>query len=158
MKHWIWILLLVVLGNSSLLFSQSYHIGDVIVNDDGSKGVVFYINPEGTGGWMVAMDDVSSGCKWGSTMSISGVATCSPGSTTFTLLNELDGKENTRKIRAYQNNNTNYAAGKVDYPNWYLPSIGQLRILISRMSMIQSALIVNNGSVLQNSFYWFCIS
>ena len=154
-KHWIWILLLVVIGNSSLLFSQQYHIGDVIVNEDGSQGVVFYINPDGTGGWMVAMDDDSPGCKWGGTGSISGVPTFnSYVNNTAAFLAELDGKENTRKIREYQGNNPNYAAGMVEYPNWYLPSIGQLRILISNMGLIQSALTSNNGSILQNSFYW----
>lgn len=39
--------------------------GSVITNPDGSMGVVFYTNPTGTGGTMVALDDASDGCAWG---------------------------------------------------------------------------------------------
>lgn len=154
MKRLIWIILLLVLGNSSLLFAQQYHIGDIIENPDGSKGVVFYINPSGTGGWMVALNDVSPGSKWGT---LSNVTTLTDFSAinTVDFFNELDGKNNTQKIRTFQNNSTSYAAGQVDYAHgWYLPSVGQIRILISSMGMIQSVLTSNNGSILQNEYYW----
>ena len=46
--------------------SQNYQIGDVIYNpDDCTKGVVFWINPDGSEGWMVALNDISIGCAWG---------------------------------------------------------------------------------------------
>jgi hypothetical protein len=154
MKRWIWIILLLVLGNSSLLFAQQYHIGDIIENPDGSRGVVFYINPAGTGGWMVALNDVSPGCKWGTSSNVNTL-TDFPSVNTESFFNELDGKTNTQKIRAFQNNNPTYAAGQVDYAHgWYLPSIGQIRILISSMGLIQSVLTSNNGSIPQNKYYW----
>ena len=153
MRNKIWILLLFLLNNS-LLFSQHCHIGDVITNPDGSKGVVFYLNPDRLGGWMVALNDISSGCQWGSKEDIPRLPNYT-AQTTDPLLLEMDGKENTRIIRAFQNNNLNYAAGKVDFEHgWYLPSIGQLRILYSKLALINSSLVANGGTVLGNGKYW----
>ena len=58
-------MLLLLLNNSLLLFSQNYQIGDVIVNPDGSKGVVFWVNETYTEGWMVAMEDFPDDYQWG---------------------------------------------------------------------------------------------
>ncbi|MBQ5958200.1 MAG: T9SS type A sorting domain-containing protein [Bacteroidales bacterium] len=154
MRKKIWILLLLLLNNSLLLFSQHCHIGDIITNPDGSKGVVFYLNPDRLGGWMVALNDISSGCQWGSKEDIPRLPNYT-AQTTDPLLLEMDGKENTRIIRAFQNNNLNYAAGKVDFEHgWYLPSIGQLRILYSKLALINSSLVANGGTVLGNGKYW----
>ena len=153
MKHKIWILLLLLLNNSSLLFSQHCRIGDVITNPDGSKGVVFYLNPDRLGGWMVALNDQSSSCKWGTNTDIPDLPNYTAQDAT--LLTELDGKENTGIIRAYQNNSTTYAAGKVDFAHgWYLPSIGQLRILFGTLALIEPSLIAYGGSSLGNDKYW----
>ena len=147
-------MLLLLLNNSLLLFSQHCHIGDIITNPDGSKGVVFYLNPDRLGGWMVALNDISSGCQWGSKEDIPRLPNYT-AQTTDPLLLEMDGKENTRIIRAFQNNNLNYAAGKVDFEHgWYLPSIGQLRILYSKLALINSSLVANGGTVLGNGKYW----
>ena len=146
--------MLVLLSNSLLLFSQHCHIGDVITNPDGSKGVAFYINPEGTGGWMVALNDVSSGCPWGELNDdIPGLPNNELN--TPSLQNEINGKENTRIIREHQNNSSTYAAGKVDFNHgWYLPAAIQLRMLYSTMSLIESSLVANGGSILSNNRYW----
>ena len=151
----IWILLL-IMCNSLLLFAQQYHIGDVITNPDGSKGIVFYINPEGTGGWMVKLTDDSGGCKWGTNGDISGLSNYASPTNTQEQLTHLDGYQNTQIIRNFQNNNTTYAAGKVDFNHgWYLPSLGQLRILISKLGLIKTALTSNGGAVLNNDkLYW----
>ena len=154
MRNKIWILLLFLLNNSLLLFSQHCHIGDIITNPDGSQGIVFYLNPDRLGGWMVALNDISSGCQWGSKEDIPRLPNYNAQSTDPLLL-EMDGKENTRIIRAFQNNNLNYAAGKVDFEHgWYLPSIGQLRILYSKLALINSSLVANGGTVLGNGKYW----
>ena len=147
-------MLLLLLNNSLLLFSQHCHIGDVIINSDGSKGVVFYLNPDRLGGWMVALNDQSTGCKWGTNTDIPELTNYA-AQNADPLLMELDGKENTRIIRAYQQNNATYAAGKVDVAHgWYLPSIGQLRILFGNLALIEPALVANGGSVLSNGKYW----
>ena len=152
--HRMWILLVFLLSNS-LLFSQHIHIGDFITTPDGSEGVVFYLTPEGTGGWMVALTDQPSECRWGTSEDVPDLPNYA-AQTTDPLLLEIDGKENTRKIRAFQNNNTTYAAGKVDFEHgWYLPSAGQMRILASKLALIESSLIANGGTSLsRNKKYW----
>lgn len=147
----IWIITLFLLGNSLLLFSQNCHIGDIIVNSDGSKGVVFWVNDNRTAGWMVAMEDVSSSIKWGSRITINNL----PYTTSYSqyrfdmLLSDLDGKGNTQKIREIAQTTSgwpsNYAAGEVDYDNgWYLPSVGQLRILFANLALIETKMASNN--------------
>ena len=155
MMRKIWILLLLLLNNSLLLFSQHCHIGDIITNPDGSKGVVFYLNPDRLGGWMVALNDQSSNCAWGELKDIPDLPNYTEQSTNVLLL-EMAGKENTRIIREYQNNNTNFAAGMVDYAHgWYLPSIGQLRILFSKLALIKASLEDNGGTSLSSGKkYW----
>lgn len=148
-------MLCLLLNNCSLLFSQHFQIGDVVINSDGSKGIMFYVHPNGLGGWMVALDDASNSCKWGAIEEIDGLNNYSQNTTEPLLTNELNGKENTRIIRNAQNNDTTYAAGKVDFENgWYLPSIGQLRILYSKWAIIENSLIANGGVTMNNKDYW----
>lgn len=162
----IWTILLLLLGNSLLLLSQNYKIGDVIVNPDGSKGVVFYVNDNRTGGWMVAIEDASSGCAWGKRTTIQNLPlTGSSDQFRFDLLlPELNGYNNTGIIRAKaQSPNSGwpspYAAGVVDYAHgWYLPSIGQLRILYANLALLEANVDPDAGftSLLNanNKFYW----
>lgn len=57
----IWMILILMLCSSFILHSQYCHVGDVIYDNNGNpQGVVFYINPEGTAGWMVALTDASA--------------------------------------------------------------------------------------------------
>ena len=135
--------------------AQGYKLGDVITNDDGSRGVVFYVNPDGSGGWMVALTDASSGCPWGTSADIPALANQNPNSL-LQLLNDTDGYGNTEKIRAYQNNSSTYAAGKVDFAHgWYLPSTGQLRKLFGNLGKISGAITAAGGSTLSASNgYW----
>lgn len=135
------------------MMAQGYKLGDVVINDDGSRGVVFYLDPDG-GGWMVALNDASSDCPWGTSNDIPTLANQSP-SLSQQLLNYTDGYGNTEKIRAYQNNSDSYAAGKVDFGHdWYLPSAGQLRKLFGSLAKIEGAITAAGGSTLSNSLYW----
>ena len=149
------ILLLLLAAMPRLLAQTSYMLGDIITNDDSSRGVVFYVNPDGSGGWMVALNDASTGCAWGAWGDIPALANQNP-SYHQQLLNDTDGYGNTEKIRAYQNNNTSYAAGKVDFAHgWYLPSAGQLRKLFGNLAKIEGAIAMAGGSTLSNSsYYW----
>lgn len=149
-------MLLIMLNNSLLLFSQHCHIGDVVTNpSDGVQGVVFYVNTEGTGGWMVALNDQSSGCPWGTSGDIPDLPNC-PNNNVSLMWQETNGKENTRKIREYQQNNSSYAAGMVDFEHgWYVPAIGQLRILYSNLAVIEASLTAHGGTILsREKEYW----
>ncbi|MBR4391092.1 MAG: hypothetical protein IKT08_03185, partial [Bacteroidales bacterium] len=155
MRSKIWLILLFLLGNSSLLFSQYYRVGDVITNPDNTKGVVFYINPEGTNGWMVALNDAtsSSGCIWGGNGHIQDLP-ANVTNASINLLNQLNGEAYTQAIlkagSGYPaaSNAANWGEG------WYLPDIGQLRILVSKIALIEGPLTDNDGSTLSANYYW----
>ena len=136
--------------------AQGYKLGDVITNEDGSRGVVFYVRPDGSGGWMVALNDASTGCPWGVSGDIPALTNQDPPNYYQALLNDTDGYGNTEKIRAYQNNSSAYAAGKVDFEHgWYLPSAGQLTLLCGNLSTIEGAIAAAGGTTLSaNSNYW----
>jgi hypothetical protein len=150
-----YLLILVLIGLvASPMMAQGYKLGDVVINDDGSRGVVFYINPDGSGGWMVALTDASTGCAWGSSDDIPALVNQSP-SFNQQFLYDTDGYGNTEKIRAYQNNSNLYAAGKVDFAHgWYLPSAGQLRKLFGNLAKIEGNIAAVGGSTLSTSAYW----
>ena len=150
MKKILAILLLFCCG---ILSAQTYRIGDLYTAPDGSRGVVYYIHPDGSGGWVVALTDASMGCAWGDTTDV-------PGLTNHTsayfqnLLNDTAGFVNTQTLRSYQNNDTSYAAGKVDFEHgWILPSPEQLRMLYGRLPFIITPL-TNLGTNLAYSQYW----
>ena len=148
-------ILLLLLACVPCALAQGYKLGDVITNDDGSRGVVFYVNPDGSGGWMVALTDASTGCPWGTSADIPALANQN-SSYSQQLLNDTDGYGNTEKIRAYQNNSTSYAAGKVDLAHgWYLPSAGQLRKLFGNLAKIEGAIAAAGGNTLSSAnAYW----
>ena len=136
--------------------AQTYRVGDVIQNDDGSIGVVFYVNFDKTGGWMVALEDVSTGCPWGTANNIPNLTDYNPGDFFYQiLLTDLDGLANTQTIRAYQNNNANYAAGKMEINHgWYLPSCGQLEYLYTALPFIEASITALGGATLVEDCYW----
>lgn len=133
----------------------SFAIGDVITNPDGSKGVVFYINPTYTGGCMVALEDISTTCPWGSNVDIKYLRNYTFTKNEF-MLTDLEGYANTSVIRDYQSANADYASGKVDYGHgWYVPSAGQLRKLFGALPFIESAITSAGGTTLaENANYW----
>lgn len=82
------------------VLAQNYKIGDVITNDDGSRGVVFYVKPDGSGGWMVALTDASTSCRWGTSGDIPTLSNWYPPSSSNEdqmMLYQIDGYGNTQK-------------------------------------------------------------
>ena len=73
MKKTIIISILLCLYTALGLHAQGYHLGQVITNPDGSQGVVFYLNEDGSSGWMVALHDVAFSVPWGLTDEIEGL-------------------------------------------------------------------------------------
>ena len=118
------------------LNAQEYHLGQVITNPDGSKGVVFYLSPDGTSGWMVALHDAALSVPWGAASGIEGLPNITPstnGDVLSTAFADTSGYANTLAIiNHYQalGYSEQYAAGTVDIDNgWYLPAAGQLKML-----------------------------
>ena len=148
MKRRIHIILAFLLSAITPLWAQTYSIGDLIVNDDGSKGIVFYVTPDRTDGWMVALNDLPTH-NWGLPLDIASLQNLSNPNA---LLSDTVGLTHTEIIRQYHSDNgylQPYGAGIVDFEHgWYIPSSGQLMKLCSVLSMISDDLIRAGGSTL----------
>jgi len=135
------------------LFPQSYRIGDLYTAPDGSQGIVYYLHPDGSGGWVVALNDASTGCAWGDASDVPGLANQNP-TYSYYLLYDTAGYINTSVLRNYQNS-SGYAAGVVDFAHgWYLPSPAQLRMLYAKLPFIDTAFAAHGGTTMANSWYW----
>ena len=131
----------------------TYHIGDIITNDDGSRGILFYINPDQNDGWMVALNDASSSIPWGSSIDIPGLANQTCSQPFGALLDETNGFANTESIRNHQSGMTT-AANAVDFTHgWYLPTGGQLLKLFGSLAFIEDKLQAY-GNTLAEDYYW----
>ena len=136
------------------LWGQHYRIGDLYTAPDGSQGIIFYLHPDGSGGWVVALQDASSSCRW------SQNTTIIPGLNHF--LDQCDewcldayqlvyadtaGYTNTQIIRSSLSTQNSIAATVVDFQNgWYLPAIGQLLKLYASRPFIEQEIIAAGGS------------
>ena len=145
-SHIFLFLFIVALGS---LYAQTYSIGDIITNSDGSKGVVFYVTEDRADGWMVALNDLSTH-NWGLSSDIASIPNLS---TPLSLLEETDGYANTEAIRQFHANQSYsepYGAGMVEFENgWYIPTAGQLQKLLSALSSISNIITQAGGSPLQ---------
>ena len=130
----------------------TYHVGDLITNDDGSQGILFYVTPDQSEGWMVALNDASTSIAWGNG-DVPGLDNQTCSTPYGLLLNETDGFTNTATIRNHQAG-MNTAANVVDFGHgWYLPTAGQLSKLFGAFPFIEDQLQAH-GSTLANAEYW----
>ena len=134
-------------------FTNHPGIGNLVTNADGSQGVLFHVNPEGTEGWMVALNDASPGVQWGDNSNVLALHEMP-----FQLpiaLEDQSGYLNTSILRNLQDPANGYAASVVDFDNgWYLPSVGQLRKLYSALPFIETAITDAGGTTLSDGYYW----
>lgn len=151
MKKFLVIMLLCCCG---LLSAQNYRIGDLYTAPDGSQGIVYYLHPDGSGGWVVALSDAPSYHPWGGLVDVPGIANQSPELLQL-LLDDTAGYNNTRILRQYQGNSTTYAPGAVDFDNgWVLPSPAQLSMLYGQLPFIRDSILAANGTLPTTDRYW----
>ena len=130
----------------------TYHIGDLITNNDGSQGILFYLTPDQSDGWMVALNDASTSVPWGNG-DVPGLDNQTCSAPYGSLLDETDGFANTGILRGHQSG-MNTAANVVDYENgWYLPTAGQLSKLYGSLSFVENPLLTY-GTTLAHAEYW----
>lgn len=142
------------------LNAQEYHLGQLVTNPDGSQGIVFYLNEEGTDGLMVALHDAAVDVPWGPQCSIEGLQEIGYGPNSevlSTALLDVDGYTNTQLIRDYYESigyTGSYAAKNIDFENgWYLPAAGQLKLLYVNAVFYEEALD-HVGEKLGLCSYW----
>ena len=152
------ILMALMLLCFEMVSAQSYHIGDLYTAPDGSRGIVYYVHPDGSGGWVVALDDASTGCAWGDTTDVPGLTNYVYSSEDYSgyvmMYHDTAGYANTLTIRSYHNN-SNYAAMLVDFAHgWVLPSSAQLNMLYGQLPFISSSIVGAGGTDLALAYYW----
>jgi hypothetical protein len=137
-----------------ILMAQMYKVGDLYTAPDGSKGIVFFVYPDNSGGLVVALNDASAGCPWGNQTDVPEL----PNQDVYyaqQLLSDTAGYAKTQAIRSVNPLNTQCAACLVDIEHgWFLPSPAQLRILYAQLPFISASLIEAGGTDLANDRYW----
>lgn len=160
MKFWTVLLFCYLTLGSA--FAQTYRVGDVVVNADGSKGVVFWVDAEGKAGWMVALHDLPSSFQWGpkgqdipELENVGASPVINEVSKIFQALADTAGYGNTFKMREYWGKGTKWPAQAVDFENgWYIPAAGQMRRLFTSMLFIRQILLDKGGEDLKDGYYW----
>ena len=147
--------LFILIGSIVQVFGQFYQVGDIYTAEDGSQGIVYYIHPDGSG-WIVALNDVSNSVVWGiQGDDVPGISNIGQ-SVDFSenCLNDTAGYMNTFALRAFQNNNPNFAAGQVDLDHgWYIPSSSQLSMLFAQLPFVEEKIIAAGGTTLAYEDY-----
>ncbi len=142
--------------NRSLVahFMRSGSVGSIVTNVDGSQGIVFYADPSGYGGLMVALEDVSEGCQWGANEDVLSLENLNPSPVQY-MLEDMNGSGNSNVLRTWQDDNPDYAVSQMDYANgWYLPSAGQMRKLYAALPLIEKAIVNAGGTLMNTDAYW----
>lgn len=134
-----------------LSFLNAQRIGDVLCTDSTTEhimdfassgktacGVVFYVDYAQGRGWAVELTEPAVPCSWSLvTADVPGLVNASfVGAVTQT-----DGFHNTQMIRAAGSAAQYPAAYSVDFAHgWYLPAAGQLRQLLTNLSIVSASL------------------
>lgn len=144
------IFFILLTGMSFSSVGQSCKIGDVLTNrNDGSRGVVFWINPERTGGWMIAMENMPK----------VKLAELEPGSATpvhkHVVTNDTSGYLNTVKLRnTCKSGNYNILQVDIDH-GWYIPALGQLWNLLPNIDIVNTSLAAHGGEIIPSDLEKF---
>ena len=105
-------------------------------------GVVFYVDESLEHGWAVHLQEHGVGLAWGPSANLSNTNY----STARAAIYDTNGYANTLAMR---NSSMDYIAGAVDFDNgWYIPAMGQLRMLFSEEYAINATMQLLGGTVL----------
>ena len=128
----------------------TYQVGDLFVDDYGNAGIVFYLLPDQTGGWVVALNDADSLYQWG----VSGEDVPEIPSWDNNLT-DTSGYRNTLYLRnSIQGNLSSYGVGNVDFQHgWYVPAVSQLTWLFVQLPLVESKFAIHGGTTLSDSLY-----
>lgn len=153
------------------IHNTSIAIGDILCTDGTTvkpaeynnsgkvaMGVVYYVDNTGRHGWAVNLHDESSGIPWSPRELWADIPTLVNYRSSRAAIKDLDGYNNTMKIRAAGDSNAYPAAYSVDFANgWYLPAAGQLNLLYAELMTINASLQIVGGtqfSMYSSLTYW----
>ena len=138
------------LALSASFVNAQVHVGDILCEGNrvvspalaGSEAiaVVFYVDGTGQHGWAVALHD-SGKVSWGPNYYNTPLRDCT---TNAKAANDFDGYGHTGVI--LKDRDDHLAFNAVDYENgWYLPAIGQLKRLYSKLDKVNESLSAVGG-------------
>lgn len=146
---------------------RNVSVGDILCTDNTTvpvsewplagktaMGVVFYVDDTGKHGWAVHLHDQGK-FQWTPTGRESEVYGLKKCEREVVALDDEDGYENTRIIRSEGNMSEFPAAYAVDFANgWYLPALGQLKVMINRIKAINNSLGRAGGNTCDVGIWW----
>ena len=153
------LLLMVWMMSVCDLCGQSYKIGDLYTFDDGSMGIVFYVNPDDPGsGTVAALNDLDGQyALWTGSMpqALTDVFASNGGIFFNSIITwENHGKRFTQVLRE---SGVSPAANAINVDaGWYIPDILQLQKLYSSTAILKGAFENNGGDImtLWNTTHW----
>ncbi len=133
----------------SPLFGQIHQIGDLYTFDDGSQGIIFYINPDNpASGTVAALNDLDGKyALFTGSNPLQLPLTSVYGQTSWSNFPQWPnhGKSNTLILLA---SGLSPAAAAIDVGNgWYLPEIVQLRRLVGLYNLLYPAFEKHGGTI-----------
>jgi len=137
------------------LQTQGPNIGQIIDAPNGQPGIVFYVSPDDSTYWLVAMDDLPSTYQWGLANDLPSLDNYNENDQYVTLHGVHCGLDATMVMREAMGTASQYASSHVDLEDgWHIPSAGQLSKLFAALPFIDSALINGGGTSLNSYSYW----
>ncbi|MDR1555971.1 MAG: DUF1566 domain-containing protein [Tannerellaceae bacterium] len=144
----------------SVLHTSSGEIqeGSVIYDIEGKTpaGIVFQYNAATGHGYMVSLEETQA--QWGETgINLTGLA---DHINSAVAGKEFTGNANTLSAVAQLGTKTNYAARWCHelraggYEDWYLPSCGELNMLLTKRAVVNNALQKTGAQRLSNAWHW----
>ena len=147
-------------------YGQIVNIGDILCTDGSTvsreaflssgqtaKGIVFYVDNTNRHGWALHLE--YQGAKLWSSGNYD-IPNLNNYRQFRDAINDFDGYENTRKIRAAGNASLYPAAWAVDFTNgWYLPAAGQIRYLYGYIPEINRSLETVGGEIINLTNDWW---
>ena len=126
----------------------------LLSHESPALGVVFYADYESGQGWAVNLQFSGWGLMWGNRgYDIPELPNYTDGRTAIT---DFDGYTNTQIIRNTGDAETYPAAWCVDFDNgWYMPAMGQLRILCTNLLEVNASLRAIGGEPFSSENKWF---
>ena len=148
-----------VVALSASFANAQVHVGDILCEGNrvvspalaGSEAiaVVFYVDASGQHGWAVALHD-SGKVSWGPNYYNTPLHDCT---TAAKAANDFDGYGHTGVI--LNDRDDHLAFNVVDYENgWYLPAIGQLKRLYSKLDKVNASLSTVGGDEFPSETDW----
>ena len=123
--------------------------------DKTAKGIVFYVDATGLHGWAVDLGEIGQTMKWSTlNQEISGLQN---QTSWMNAISDLDGYNNTEKIKNAGNASQYPAAWAAFNNGGYLPSAGQLNILFGEYFAVNSSLELVGGVQMtsqNNAYLW----